>query len=334
MKAFIINKYSKDEPLHLTDISTPSIEENEVLVEIHSAGLNQLDSKIKSGEFKLILPYKMPLILGHDLAGIVLKTGSKVTRIKVGDEMYARAADFHIGTLAEYIAINEKDLALKPKNLSMEEAASVPLVALTAWQILVESGKLKKGQKVFIQAGSGGVGIFAIQLAKHLGATVATTASTGSFELLKQLGADILIDYKTQDFESILKDYDLVINSQDSKTLEKSLNIVKLGGKVISISGPPTPDFAKNIGASRVIRFILSAISSGIRRKAKRKGIAYEFLFMRANGRQLEEITKLIESGIIKTILDKVYPFEQTNEALEYIQRGHAKGKVVVKIKE
>lgn len=334
MKAFIINKYSKDEPLHLTDIPTPSIEENEVLIEIHSAGLNQLDSKIKSGEFKLILPYKMPLILGHDLAGIVLKTGSKVTRFKIGDEVYARAADFHIGTLAEYLAVNEKDLALKPTNLTMDEAASVPLVALTAWQALVELGKLKKGQRFFIQTGSGGVGIFAIQLAKHLGATVATTASAGSFELLKQLGADILIDYKTQDFESILKDYHLVINSQDYKTLKKSLNIVELGGKVISISGPPTPNFAKNIGASRIIRFILSVISSGIRRKAKRKNIAYEFLFMRANGRQLEEITKLIESGIIKTHLDKIYPFEQTNEALEYIQKGHAKGKVVVKIKE
>ncbi|MFV0469105.1 MAG: NADP-dependent oxidoreductase [Dysgonomonas sp.] len=334
MKAFIINRYSKDEPLHLTDIPTPSIEENEVLVEIHSAGLNQLDSKIKSGEFKLILPYKMPLILGHDLAGIVLKTGTKVTRFKVGDEVYARAADFDIGTFAEYIAVNENDVALKPQNLSMEEAASVPLVALTAWQALVEKGNIKKGDKVFIQAGSGGVGIFAIQLAKHLGATIATTASTGSFELLKQLGADILIDYKTQDFESILKDYDLVINSQDSKTLEKSLNIVKLGGKVTSISGPPTPDFAKNIGASRVIRFILSLISSGIRRKAKRKGIAYEFLFMRANGRQLEEITKLIESSIIKTLLDKIYPFEQTNEALRYLEKGRAKGKVVVKIKE
>lgn len=334
MKAFIINKYSKDEPLHLTDIPTPSIEENDVLIEIHSAGLNQLDSKIKSGEFKLILPYKMPLILGHDLAGIVLKTGSKVTRFKVGDEVYARAADFYIGTFAEYIAINEKDLAPKPTNLTMDEAASVPLVALTAWQALVESGKLKKGQKVFIQAGSGGVGIFAIQLAKHLGATVATSASTGSFEFLKQLGADILIDYKTQDFGSILKDYDLVINSQDSRTLKKSLNILRKGGKVISISGPPTPDFAKNIGASRLIRFILSLISSGIRRKATRKGIAYKFLFMRANGLQLEEITKLIESGIIRTHLDKIYPFKKTNEALEHIQRGHSKGKIVVKIKE
>lgn len=334
MKAYSISKYSTTDKMNFVEVPEPSIKDNEVLVEIYAAGLNQLDSKIKSGEFKLILSYKLPLILGHDLAGVILKTGSKVTRFKVGDVVYARPADYNIGTFAEYIAINEDDIALKPKNISIDEAASVPLVALTAWQALVESGNLKRGQKVFIQAGSGGVGIIAIQLAKHLGAAVATTASSGNFDFLKQLGADILIDYKTQDFETILKDYDLVINSQDIKTLEKSLNVVKAGGKVISISGPPTPDFAKNIGASWVIRFILSLISSAIRKKAKKKRIDYEFLFMRASGRQLEEITKLIESGIIKIILDKVYPFEQANEALTYVERGRAKGKAVLKIKE
>lgn len=334
MKAYSISKYSKTDKMNLVELPEPSIKDNEVLIEIYAAGVNQLDSKIKSGEFKLILPYKLPLVLGHDVAGVITKIGLKVTKFNIGDQVYARPADFNIGAFAEYIAINEKDVALKPKNISFEEAASVPLVALTVWQALVEKANLRKGQKVFIQAGSGGVGIIAIQLAKHLGATVATTAGAGSFELLKQLGADVLIDYRTQDFESILKNYDLVINSQDTKTLEKSLNIVKAGGKVISISGPPTPDFGKKIGASRVIRFILSLISSGIRKKAKKKGINYEFLFMTANGRQLEEITKLIESGVIKTILDKVYPFEQTNEALEYIERGRAKGKVVVKIKE
>lgn len=332
MKAFIINKYSKDEPLHLTDIPTPSIEENEVLIEIHSAGLNQLDSKIKSGEFKLILPYKMPLILGHDLAGIVLKTGSKVTRFKVGDEVYARAADFHIGTFAEYIAVNENDLALKPKNISMEEAASIPLVGLTVWQAF-EKAKLRKGQKIFIQAGSGGVGTIAIQLAKYLGAIVATTTSTANMDWVKGLGADIVIDYKTQDFEYILKNYDLVLNSQDAKTLEKSLKTVKPKGKIISISGPPTPEFAKNIGASLAIRFILSLISSGIRRKAKRKEIDYSFLFMQADGHQLNQITNLIESGVIKPVVDKIFPFEQTNVALDYVENGRAKGKVVVKIK-
>lgn len=333
MKAFVINKYSKTEGLQLTDMSVPEVKENDVLIEVHAAGLNVLDSKIKTGEFKLILPYKLPLILGHDVAGIVTKVGSKVTKFKVGDEVYSRPSDFRIGTFAEFIAIDQKDVAHKPKNSSMEEAASIPLVALTVWQAFVERANLKKGQKVFIQAGSGGVGTIAIQLAKHLGATVATTASEKSFDLLKSLGADVLIDYKKQDFESVLKDYDLVLNSQDKKTLEKSLRIVKPGGKVISISGPPTPEFAKAIKAPWFVKIILSLISSGIRKMAKKRNIGYSFLFMRAEGKQLQEITELVESGIIKPVVDKVFPFEQTNEAMAYIESGRSKGKVVVKMK-
>jgi len=332
MKAFLINKYTK-EGLQLADVSIPKIKDNEVLVEIHASGLNLLDSKIKTGEFKLILPYKMPLILGHDLAGIVKEVGKNVKKYKVGDEVYSRPADFHIGTFAEYIAVREDDLAFKPKNLSMEEASSVPLVALTVWQALVEIGQVKKGQKVFIQAGSGGVGTIAIQLAKHLGATVATTASTKSFDFLKELGADVLIDYKTQDFEAVLKDYDLVLNSQDNKTLEKSLNILRAGGKIISISGPPTPEFAKDINANWLVKTATRFLSFGIKKKAKKVDVDYTFLFMRAYGKQLAEITKLIESGILKPVLDKVFPFEETNKALEYVESGRAKGKVVVKLK-
>ncbi|WEK71441.1 MAG: NADP-dependent oxidoreductase [Candidatus Chryseobacterium colombiense] len=333
MKAFVVQNYGKKEDLTLREVSMPTIGEAEVLVEIYSAGLNQLDSKILSGEFKMILPYKTPFILGHDLAGIVIETGSKVTKFKIGDEVYARPSDHHIGTFAEYLAAEEKDLALKPKNLSMDEAAGVPLVALTAWQALVEIGKLKKGQNIFIQAGSGGVGIVAIQLAKYLGATVATTAGKASFPMLQELGADVLIDYKTQDFEAVLKDYDLVLNSQDNKTLEKSLNVVKTGGKIISISGPPTPAFAREIGASWIIRTVLSILSSGIRRKAKRKGVDYQFLFMKSSGKQLEQITKLIEDGHIKTVIEKVYSFSQTNEAMNHVASGRAKGKIVVRIK-
>ncbi|UFH32780.1 NADP-dependent oxidoreductase [Chryseobacterium sp. C-71] len=213
MKAFSISRYKKESDLKLLNIPEPIVKEDEVLIEIHAASVNLLDSKIKSGEFKLILPYKMPLVLGHDVAGVIIKVGSRVNNFKVGDEIYSRASDFHIGTFAEFISINEKDVALKPKNLTMEEAASIPLVGLTAWQALVEKYNLQKGQKVFIQAGSGGVGTFAIQLAKYLGATVATTASEKSFDLLKNLGADVLIDYKTQNFEDLLIDYDFVLNS-------------------------------------------------------------------------------------------------------------------------
>jgi len=331
MKAFTIKKYNKKGVLELTDVPVPVLNQNEVLVQVHSSGLNLLDAKIKSGEFKMILPYKFPLILGHDVAGIIIEVGKNVKQFKVGDQVYSRVPDFHIGTLAEYIAVDEASIALKPNNLSMEEAASIPLVALTAWQALVEKANLKKGQKVFIQAGSGGVGTIAIQLAKHLGATVATTASEKSFEMLKNLGADVLIDYKKEDFETILKDYDVVLNSQDPKTLEKSLRILKFGGKAISISGPPTPDFAKAIGAAWFVRTILSFLSSGIRKKAKKLGVDYSFLFMRADGKQLAEISKLIEEGDIRPVVDKVFPFEQTNDAMEYIESGRAKGKVVVR---
>ena len=333
MKAFTIQKYDKKGALKLTDIPVPILKEDEVLVEIHAAGINPLDAKMKSGEFKLILPYKFPLILGHDLAGIITQVGIKVTQFKIGDEVYSRAADFNIGTFAEYIAVKEDNVTLRPSNISMEEAASLPLVALTAWQALVESADLQKGQKVFIQAGSGGVGTMAIQLAKHLGATVATTASEKSFAMLKELGADVLIDYKKEDFETILKDYDVVLNSQDTKTLEKSLRILRPGGKAISISGPPTPDFARAIGAAWFVKIALSLLSYGIRKRAKKAGVNYSFLFMKANGKQLQEISKLVKQNVIRPVVDKVFSFDQANDALEYVAAGAVKGKVVLKIK-
>lgn len=334
MKAFTLNKYGKKEKLHLTEIEKPLVKENEVLVEIHSAGVNLLDSLIRNGDFKLFLPYKAPFTLGHDVAGVLTKVGSKVSKFKVGDEVYSRPADYHMGTFAEYISVNEKDLALKPKNLTMEEASSIPLVGLTAWQAIVEIANIKKGQKVFIQAGSGGVGTFAIQLAKHLGAFVATTTSTTNIELVKNLGADLVIDYKKEDFETKLKDYDLVLHSnRDQKILEKSLRILKHGGKLISLVGPPTPEFAKEIGLPWYLGLIIKLISFSAMKKAKKLNIQFKFLFMRAEGNQLSQITKLIESGVIKPVIDKVFPFEQTNDALAYVETGRVKGKVVIKMK-
>jgi len=256
-----------------------------------------------------------------------------VRQFKAGDEVYARPADHHIGTFSEFIAVREADLALKPKNLTMEEAASIPLVGLTAWQALIEKGNLKKGQKVFIQAGSGGVGTFAIQLAKYLGATVATTTSAANIELVKSLDADVVVDYKKDDFEKVLQGYDLVLNSQDSKTLEKSLRILKPGGKLISISGPPDPVFAEEIGAPWFVKLIMRLLSSGVRKKAKRLNVTFSFLFMKANGDQLKAITSLINSGTIKPIVDKVFAFESIKEAMAYVESGRAKGKVVIKIK-
>ena len=204
MKAFIVDRYGKKERLRAGEVPEPELSEDEVLVQVHAAGVNQLDFKIRNGEFKIFLPYRAPFVLGHDVAGLVVRVGPRVRLYKPGDEVYFRPDDFRIGTFAEFVAVKEYSLAIKPKNISMEEAASIPLVGLTAWQALVEKAKLKRGQKVFIQAGSGGVGTFAIQLAKHLGATVATTTSAGNVALVKSLGADVVIDYKTDDFEKVL----------------------------------------------------------------------------------------------------------------------------------
>jgi NADPH:quinone reductase-like Zn-dependent oxidoreductase len=333
MKAFVLKRYGKKETLHLTEMADAVLKEDEVLVQVHAAGVNLLDSKIRDGEFKTILPYKLPIILGHDVAGVVTKAGSRVTQFKVGDEVYARARDYSIGTFAEFIAIKEGDAALKPKNLTMAEAASIPLVGLTAWQALVEGADLKKGQRIFIQAGSGGVGTFAIQLAKHLGALVATTTSAENIELVKSLGADVVIDYKKDDFRSALHGYDVVLNSQDATTLQKSLRVLKPGGKLISISGPPDVAFAKKIGAPWYIQWVIQLLSAGVTKNAKRLGVDYSFLFMRAQGEQLNQITKLIEAGAIKPVMDKTFPFEQTNEALSYVKAGRTKGKVVVKMR-
>jgi alcohol dehydrogenase len=332
MKAFILDRYGSKVALRAGEVADPEVREDDVLVQIHAAGVNLLDSKLRSGEFKLILPYRAPFVLGHDVAGVVVRVGASVKRFKPGDEVYARPSDHRIGTFAELIAVQEDDLALKPKNLTMEEAASIPLVGLTAWQALVERGKLMRGQKVFIQAGSGGVGSFAIQLAKHLGATVATTTSTSNIDMVRGLGADVVVDYKTEDFEAKLSGYDLVLHSQDGKALEKSLRVLRPGGRLVSISGPPDPEFAEEIGAPWFVKLFTRLLSFGTRRRAKSLNTTFSFLFMKASGDQLRQIATLIEAGAVRPVVDKVFPFQSTNEALAYVETGRAKGKVVIKV--
>lgn len=332
MKAFIIDRYEKKEVGRIGEMPAPEVRDDDVLIQVHAASVNPLDSKIKSGEFKLILPYRLPLVLGNDVAGKVVRVGARVRDFKPGDEVYARPDDDRIGTFAELVAIKASSVALKPRNLSLVEAAALPLVALTAWQVLVETAKLKKGQKVFIQAGSGGVGSIAIQLAKHLGAFVATTTSTANADWAKTLGADVVIDYKKQDFASVLRDYDVVLNSLGNDELNKSLQILKPGGHLISISGPPTPAFAAERGLAWPVKQVLRLLSAGICRKARHKGLHYSFVFMRADGAQLREITALVESGAIRPVIDNVFPFADTDKALAYVESGRAKGKVVVQV--
>ncbi len=309
MKAFIVDRYGSGDRVRSSDVPDPEMREDDALIQIHAAGVNPLDSKIRDGEFKLLLPYRLPLILGNELAGVVVRVGSSVRRFKPGDEVYARPDKNRIGTFAEFIAVREDDLAVKPKSLTMEEAASIPLVGLTAWQALIEKAKLKKGQKVLIHTGSGGVGTFAIQLAKHVGATVATTTSTANIDLVRRLGADIVIDYKKDSFEEILRDCDVVLNSLDGETLKKSLRL------------------------SWILELVMRLLSFRIRRQAKRHQVNYSFLFMRASGDQLRQIGSLIETGAIRPVLDRVFPFESTKEAMAYVEKGRAKGKVVVKVR-
>lgn len=332
MKAAYISRYGNIDNVQFDEQTKPAVTEDTVLVKVHAASINPLDLRVLEGEFKAILPVKFPFILGNDFAGTVVEVGSKVTQFKVGDEVYAKT-DLN-GAFAEYTVVQQSSLALKPKNISMEQAAALPLVALTSWQALVEIAKVKAGQKVLIHAGSGGVGSIAIQLAKSLGATVATTTSGKNSGWVKELGADIIIDYKTMDFEQELKDYDVVLDTQGGKTLEKSLNVLKRGGRLISISGPPDHAFAEVINPNWFLKCIIPMLSWSIRHKAKKRGITYSFLFMQPNGQQLSKITELVETGKIKPVVDQTYGFVQIKEALQYVNTGRSKGKVVLQFDE
>ncbi|QUG84965.1 NADP-dependent oxidoreductase [Bacillus nitratireducens] len=332
MKAMVIDKYGKV-PMHITEVPTPEINEYEVLAEIHAASINPIDFKIRDGKVKLLLKYKMPLILGNDFSGVIVKIGTKVTQFKVGDEIYARPRKNKIGTFAEYIAIHEDDISLKPKNLTFEEAASIPLVGLTSYQALHDIMQLQKGQKILIHAGSGGVGTFAIQLAKIMGATVATTASEAGENLVKSLGADEIINYKKEKFEDILKNYDAVFDTLGGTTLEKSFDIIKSEGNIVSVSGMPNARFGKEFGSGFFKTLLFSLASKKLTALEKKHNAQYSFLFMKPSGDQLRIIAKYIESGQIKPIIDRIFPFEDTQKAMEYSESGRAKGKIIVKIK-
>lgn len=328
MRAFAIDRYKA--PLTLRDVPDPQPGPGQVLVAIAAASINPIDFKLRDGEFKAILPMDMPLILGSDLAGTVVALGAGATRFKIGDEVFARPDP--IGTFAELIAVAEADLARKPARLTMVEAASLPLVSLTAWQVLVERAGIKPGQKVLIHAGSGGVGTIAVQLAKHLGATVAATTGTTNVDLVRNLGADVVIDYRTEDFVDRVADYDVVLNTLGPDVLEKSLSVLKPGGKLISISSPPDPAFARAIGANWIVRLVLRIASAKIRRKARAVGVDYSFLFMHADGAQLGEIARLVDAGAIRPVIDEVFAFDDLPAALARSESGRARGKVVVTV--
>lgn len=328
MRAFVVSNYQA--ALHEAEVPEPTVGAHDVLIRVQAAGLNQLDEKIRLGEFKQILPDPLPMVLGHDVAGTVLRVGGSVRGFKPGDEVYARPRDHRIGTFAERIAVDEADVALKPASITMEEAGSLPLVALTAWQALVEVGDVQPGRKVLIHAGAGGVGSIAIQLAKQLGAEVATTASAANAAFVRSLGADVVIDYRSEDFEERLSGYDLVLDSLGGENLAKSLRVVRPGGMVVGIAGPPTPEFAKASGLNPLLRLAITALSGKVRKQAKRLDVQYRFLWMHASGDQLREITALIERGAIRPVVGRISPFDDTVQALEALASGGVRGKAVV----
>lgn len=328
MKAFVVDHYGED-GLEPADIPTPTPGRNDVLVDIRAASINPLDKMVRNGEFKQLLKYKPPFVLGHDLAGVVTAVGEDVHEFEVGDEIYARPRDLRIGAFAESIAIDAADVARKPGSLSFEQAAAVPLVALAAWQALVETADLQPGQKVLVHAGAGGLGSTVIQVAKHLGAFVATTAHTKDLDKVRALGADKAIDYTTQDFTRELSGYDVVLDSLGVSSLRKSLTVLARGGIAISVVGPPDPAFARQIGQP-LLAPVMYLMSRKIRVQAKKLGARYSFFFMRADGSQLAHLASLYDQQILHPVLDRTFPFEETPEAMAYVERGKANGKIVI----
>ncbi|WP_280217324.1 NADP-dependent oxidoreductase [Nocardia neocaledoniensis] len=328
MKAFVVTRYGTD-GLARSEVPMPTAGADDVLVEVRAASINPLDKMVRNGEFKQLLNYKTPFVLGHDVAGVVTQVGANVARFDVGDEVYSRPRDLRVGTFAEYIAINQADVALKPASLSFAEAGAVPLVALAAWQALVDMAGVKPGQRVLVHAGAGGLGSTVIQVAKHLGAYVATTAHTKDVEKVTGLGADQVVDYTCQDFADVLTGYDVVLDSLGNASLNKSLTILKPGGLAISVVGPPDPAFATQL-RQPLLKPVMALLSRSVRQRAKKLGVRYSFFFMQANGSQLEQLADLYDSGVLRPVVDRTFDFDQTPDAMSYVEQGKANGKVVI----
>ncbi|HFK5769637.1 NADP-dependent oxidoreductase [Enterobacter ludwigii] len=334
MKAFTFKRYGKSPELGFDDVDFPSPGDDEILVKVYAVGLNPIDNMIPTGMFKRVLHFSLPATLGSDVSGVVVATGRRVTRFNAGDEVFASIFDRGTGSLAEFVRVPENLAALKPATLDFVQAASLPMVSLTSWQALTERAKLRAGQKVFIPAGSGGIGSFAIQLAKHLGATVGTTTSTANIDWVSRLGADEVVDYKKQEFEKVLSGYDIVLGTIRGDAIEKSTQILKPGGKIVSLIGPLDTAFARERHLNVFLRFVLGLLSRKIMQLSKKRGLTYSFLFVRPDGSQLSQIAELMDAQRIKPVIDNVFPFDETGDAFAYLARGHAKGKVVVKIHE
>jgi NADPH:quinone reductase-like Zn-dependent oxidoreductase len=331
MRAYVLKHYGGPEGSLLMDVPAPTPRPRDILVKVRAAGLNPVDFKFRQGKLRAILRPKLPLVLGNELAGEVIAVGSSVKRFRVSDRVFARVAKDRAGAFAEQACVDEDDAAHMSRNLDFTAAAAVPLAGLTALQALRDELRVKPGQKVFISGGAGGVGTFAIQIAKWLGAHVTTTASKRGEALVRSLGCDEVIDYTLQDISNEKGRFDAGFDLIGGKTLEQMFEIMKPGTKIVSVAALPEPQTAiRDLGGRRALSAIFWLISYGIRSRARRAGISYRYLFMHPSGSDLALLAELIEQGKLKATVDRTYPFAKITEALDYVESGRAKGKVVV----
>jgi NADPH:quinone reductase-like Zn-dependent oxidoreductase len=326
MKALQIIKYGEiKDSLAFNEVSKPTVQANDVLIEVKAAAINPIDKSIILGKLKGLLPIPLPSTSAYDVSGIVVETGNKVSNFAIGDLVYSRVPQEQMGTLAEFVVVTNDAVSKKPGNISFEEAASLPLAGLTALQSMEYAG-IKENDKVLIHAGSGGVGSFAIQYAKAKGAYVYTTTSTSNVQWVKELGADRVIDYKTEDYKSIVKDVDMVFDTLGQNYSLESFEVVKTGGIVVSVVGPLDEASAKMFGMADY------KLPEELAKASSEKNAEYKFIFMHPNGAHLNKIKSLVEDEKIKPIIDKIYSFSQSVDAFTHLASGRAKGKIVIKL--
>ncbi len=307
MKAALIAAY--EGAIEIADMPAPVLADDSVIIKVHAASVNPIDNILRAGSLKDMMPLTFPFVMGYDVSGVIAEVGKDVTTFKVGDAVYARPNQEDAGAVAEFARVKADELALKPAGLSHIEAASLPLAGLTAWQVLTEFAKVQKGQKVLIHAGSGGVGTLAIQMAKHLGAYVATTVGARNVDLAKSLGADLVIDYKAQEFDDVISDYDVVFDMMGGEVMERSFKVLKKGGHLVSIKGQDTDGLAAKFG------------------------VTFDWLFMHPDGVQLKVLADQVEAGMLKPVIDSTFSFADAAKAYAHLADGHAVGKIVIDMK-
>lgn len=333
MRAFVLTRYGGSDAMEFRNIPKPSPAPGEVLIRVYAAGLNPIDFKMRKGMMRLIHHYTLPIVAGNELSGIVIAKGPDVTRFTEGDRVIARVDKKKLGAFAEFAAVHESLVAKMPSSVEFTTAAGVPLAGLTALQTLRDELQVKNGQNIFISGGAGGVGSFAIQLAKQLGAHVATTASPQAEERMRKLGADIVVDYTREQFDQVLHGYDGALDLIGKDTLVKTFGIVKRGAKVVSIAGVPEAQTAKkDLKARPVLAMLFWLASWNVRRHARKYDVVYRYYFMHPSGNDLSELVTLIDQQKLEIVIDRIFPFEQIADAFAYLEQGHAKGKVIVQM--